>query len=165
MGIRFNADEILTVAEQIERNGAEFYRKAAESAAGQSAAELLLELAAMEDDHLRVFTDMKHELTEQDKEPSIFDPAGESELYLRALASGHVFDVKTPPAERLRGLKSLEDILKFAIGIEKDSVVYYTAMKDMVPEHLGRTKMDGVVKEEIKHIALLAARVDELNEG
>ncbi len=33
---RFNADEIFEIAEQIERNGAAFYRRAAEGRAGRS---------------------------------------------------------------------------------------------------------------------------------
>ena len=31
MGLDFNADEVFEIAEQIERNGAEFYRTAAEN--------------------------------------------------------------------------------------------------------------------------------------
>jgi len=51
MGYDFNADEIFEMAEQIERNGASFYRKSAESIDDPAEKKLLLDLAAMEDEH------------------------------------------------------------------------------------------------------------------
>ncbi len=58
--ITFSADEIFEIAEQIERNGANFYRKAAESAEGDNR-NLLLRLAKMEDDHEKIFATMRAE--------------------------------------------------------------------------------------------------------
>ena len=160
--IPFSIDEILGVAEQIERNGAAFYRKAAEGTDDESARSLLTNLAAMEDSHLEVFSRMRTELTEKDKESTAFDPEGEVELYLQAYASGHIFDVSIDPAERLGSLGSMEEVLKYAIGIEKDSVVYYTGMRDLVPERLGRDKVDGIIKEEMKHVAMLSSQLAAL---
>jgi len=45
MSITFNADEIFEIAEEIERNGAKFYRDAAQNAKNASIKELLLDLA------------------------------------------------------------------------------------------------------------------------
>ena len=58
--VYFHADEVLAMAEEIEQNGAAFYRKASEMAAVSELRELLHELAAMEDEHRRVFADMRH---------------------------------------------------------------------------------------------------------
>ena len=52
MSITFNADEIFEMAEQIERNGAKFYREAAENASDADVKEMLLSMAAMEDGHV-----------------------------------------------------------------------------------------------------------------
>jgi len=51
----FNADEIFEMAEQIERNGAKFYRRAAEQVTSPDGSELLLNLAVMEDVHEKTF--------------------------------------------------------------------------------------------------------------
>jgi len=158
----FNIDEILAVAVQIERNGAAFYRKAAEGTADEELRKLLLELAEMEDGHLEVFSRMREELTDRDKESTAFDPNGQAELYLRAYASGKIFDAQLDPVERLGSLGSPEEVLKFALDVEKDSVVYYTGMRDLVPERLGKDKVDGIIGEEMKHVALLSVRLAEL---
>ena len=60
MGITFNADEIFTMAEEIERNGAKFYRKAAKGNA--EGKDMLEQLAKMEDQHLATFSSMHKEI-------------------------------------------------------------------------------------------------------
>ncbi|GAH47433.1 unnamed protein product [marine sediment metagenome] len=55
MGITFNADEIFEMAEEIERNGAKYYREAAEKASDKKTKQMLLDMAAMEDEHLETF--------------------------------------------------------------------------------------------------------------
>ena len=44
MSYDFNADEVFEMAEQMERNGAKFYRDAAETAADASNKEMLIGL-------------------------------------------------------------------------------------------------------------------------
>lgn len=53
MVLDFNADEIFQIAEQIERNGARFYRSAALLGFDKGTKQKLLELAKMEDTQLR----------------------------------------------------------------------------------------------------------------
>ena len=91
MGFDFNADDIFEMAEQIERNGAKFYRTAAEKVADSSAKELLLWLAGMEDEHEKTFALLRADLSKKEKAATVFDPEGESALYLRALADIEVF--------------------------------------------------------------------------
>ena len=55
MSITFNADEIFEMAEQIERNGAAFYREAAGITSDADVKEMLLSLAAMEEGHQKTF--------------------------------------------------------------------------------------------------------------
>ena len=54
---------------------------------------------------------------------------------------------------------SLEAILKAAILAEKDSIVFYLGMKDLVPENLGQSHLDNIIKEEMSHIKLLSHRL------
>lgn len=159
MGINFNSDEIFEIAGQIERNGAAFYRKSAEQASNSSINQLLLQLASDEDKHEKIFASMRSALTDKEKEPTIFDSGNEDVLYLRAFADGHIFNLKANPSDFLDGRKSVYEILKKAIEIEKDSVLFYLGMKDMVPERFGKDKIDNIIKEEMKHIALLSQRM------
>ena len=92
-----------------------------------------------------------------------FDPGGEAALYLRAMADGHIFDVNSDPSELLTGKEMLGDILHIAIGKEKDSVVFYTGMKEMVSERLGKGRIADIIKEEMKHIRVLSEELQKLN--
>jgi rubrerythrin len=50
----------------------------------------------------------------------------------------------------------MEDILRLAIGMEKDSVVFYLALQELVPSRLGGPRVDNILKEELGHIAQLS---------
>ena len=162
MSFEFNADEILAMAEQIERNGALFYRKAAELVKETEVSKLLLDLAAWEDGHERAFAAIRADLSNQEREPRAFDPEGETSTYLRAMADGHVFDVKVNPADKLTGKESAEDILRMAIGQEKDSIVFYTGLKEMISQKAGRERIEEIIKEEMSHIGFLNREIAAL---
>ena len=160
MSITFNADEILEMAITIEKNGAAFYRKAAEKA-GASAEGMMLSLAAMEDDHGKTFTEMREKLSADDTKPTAFDPDDEGALYLQAMADGEVFDLKKDPTEVITG-GDMKAVLRCAIGLEKDSIVFYLGIKKLVPEKLGVDWVDAIIAEEMSHIATLTKHLKEL---
>jgi rubrerythrin len=149
----FNADEVFQMAEQLERNGAKFYRTAAGSVSDPDEKKLLLNLAQMEDEHEATFRKMRAELNSAEKAPTVFDPEDESAQYLRALADTRVF------FEKKISTASMKDILMDAIVAEKDSIVFYLGMKEMVPEGLGQKRLDTIIKEEMGHIKLLSQKL------
>jgi rubrerythrin len=110
----------------------------------------------MEDEHEQTFKTLRSELGRDEKVLTTFDPDGESEGYLRSLADTRVF------YEKQIDKTSFKEILKNAITAEKDSIVFYLGMKDVVPGHLGRDKLDGIIKEEMSHIRLLSKKLLEL---
>jgi rubrerythrin len=162
MEFEYNAEEILQMALQIERNGAQYYRSAAEGAEDASIRELFYDLAAMEDEHEKTFAFMKKNLSEKEKESTAFDPDNQASAYLRAMVEGVVFDVKTGPQKILAQQKTIKDILKQAIEFEKDSIVFYVGMKDVVPKRLGGEKVDDIIKEEMRHIGILSRHLSSL---
>lgn len=159
MSIPFNADEVFEMAEQIERNAASFYRRAAQVADDTDLRDRLLQLAVMENDHEKVFATMRKELSQEEKKSAVADPWGEAVLYLRGIADGRVFAARADPAEWLTGKETRQDILRAAIGYEKDSIVFYLGMKDAVPQGRGRDRIDAIIKEEMGHIAALSGEL------
>ena len=157
MSFEFSADEIFEMAEQMERNGQQFYNTAAAAVEGEKHKKLLLELAGMEVDHEKTFKAMRSELTQKEKETNVFDPMGEAALYLKALVDTRVFFQKE------MDVSSMEKILKAAIEAEKDSIVFYLGMKNAVPEELGRGRLDEIIKEEMGHVRLLSRELVQLN--
>jgi rubrerythrin len=104
----------------------------------------------MEDAHEKTFAFLRSNLSEKGKAATIFDPQHESALYLRALADTKVF------FEKEIDLSSMREILKAAILAEKDSIVFYLGMKDLVPDKLGKDELDKIIKEEMGHIRILS---------
>jgi rubrerythrin len=153
MSYDFNANDIFEMAEQIERNGAIFYRKAAADVTDPDAKNFLADLAVMEDNHEKTFSAMRKKLSEAEKTQTAFDPTGEAASYLKALADTRVF------FEKEIDTRSMQAILKAAILAEKDSIVFYLGMKDLVPEGLGQSRLDDIIKEEMSHIKLLSHRL------
>jgi rubrerythrin len=153
MSYDFNADDVFEMAEQIEKNGAAFYREAAEAVTDPDAKQFLADLAAMEDDHEKTFASMRKKLTETEKTKTVFDPQDEAAAYLKALADTRIF------FEKEIDTTSMQAILKAAILAEKDSIVFYLGMKDLVPDALGQSHLDNIIKEEMSHIKLLSHRL------
>ena len=155
MGITFNANEIFEMAEDIERDGAKFYRQAAKSTTDEKTKHILLDLAKMEDGHLKTFEEMREQLSAKEKEETVFDPHNEAAMYLQTMAEGHGWEGKKSLTENLTGNEKIEDILKIAINAENNSVVFYTGLKELVPARAGKDKVEAIIKEELGHIAVL----------
>ena len=160
MGATFSADEVFEMAEQIERNGARFYRAAAEKL--PSVREVMLDLAAMEDEHEEAFADMRAQVSGREQEPIVLDPDGQAQMYLQVIADGFVFDAKADPVERLKGKQTPEDTIKLAIDLEKESIAFYAGLKECVPSEAGRDKVEAIIREEFSHIATLNEQLSAL---
>ncbi len=157
MAISFNADEIFGLAENIEKNGAAFYRKCIKI--HPSASSLLTRLAEMEDAHLKIFQELHKQVSEREAEPTAADPDGEAALYLKAMAGGYVFDVTKNPADIIKGTETFPEIIRIAIGLEKDSIVFYLGLKELVRKADGKGKIDMIIQEEMKHITWLSSQL------
>jgi rubrerythrin len=161
MSYDFNADEVFKIAEQIERNGIKFYHEAGKNVSDEVAHSLFMDLASMEAEHEKTFASMRLDLSDREKEQSVFDPEGEAALYLKALADLQVFDQEGQEdfdiAEDLSEKEKIKKILKAALGFEKESIVFYLGMKELVPAKAGKDKIDKIIKEEMGHIRLLSS--------
>lgn len=164
MPITFNADEIFEMAEEMERNGAKFYRKAAQNASDKQTKQMLLAMAGMEDAHLETFKNMREELSDHEKEATVFDPDNQSVLYLQAMADARDYEGKITPSKELTGSETPKEILKTALNSEKESVVFYLGLKSLVPPKAGKDKIEAIITEELSHITTLLNKLKELEQ-
>jgi rubrerythrin len=81
---------------------------------------------------------------------------------LRVMADGHVFDVKANPVKQLATKDTPEDVLKMAIGIERDSIAFYVGLKGAVSRKAGKDKVEDIIKEEMGHIVTLSQKLQDL---
>ncbi|MBN1931534.1 MAG: ferritin family protein [Desulfobacterales bacterium] len=153
MGYEFDAAEIFEMAEQMERNGAKFYRTASENISDPAAKKMLSDLAAMEDEHEKTFASLRAKLTDKKQEDAIFGPQNEAILYLRAIVDTRVF------FEKQIDITSMQEILKAAIKAEKDSIVFYLGIKASITDDLSIKSLDEIIQEEMRHVTVLSNKL------
>jgi rubrerythrin len=162
MSLNFNADEIFQIGVQIEKNGEKFYKTVARNTPDLSVQKLFSDLSRWESNHIEVFEKLRQGLPDSAKGGDLFDPDHELHLYLKATANSHVFIRNKDIPELASTCKTSIEALGLAIVFEKDSVVFYTTMKKMVPEHMGKSEIDTLIDEEISHIFILTQKKREL---
>ncbi len=164
MPIQFSADEILATAERIEENGVAFYAAGCEAVSEPEAKVLLRRLSSWEVAHVHIFAAMRRELTAEERMPTVFDPEDQTALYLQSMADRTVFTSKMNPGEMFGPEPHLRHILQLALEREKDAVVFYAGIRDRVPARLGRDKIDGIIREEVSHVAMLEKHLSSLRD-
>ena len=151
----FNANEVFQMAIEIEKLGAAFYRDASNHFDAPGIKALLKGLSEMEQEHEREFVSLQESMTRDSPYAQGYDPDGVAAAYLGSMTIGEVFD----RALFFTGSETVEEVLKKGIEAEKNSIVLYTGLKGVVPDELGRDKVDRIIREEMKHLIVLAERL------
>ncbi|MFA6186538.1 MAG: ferritin family protein [Phycisphaerae bacterium] len=163
MSVSFTAFEIFEIAEQIERNAAKFYRKAAEKTADKAMRHFFGQLAEMEDNHEKAFAEMRKNLVDDARDTMAFDPGNEMAYYLKAMATNAGWEGKVLPGIELAGSETPKQILAAAIGAERASIDYYLGLKTFVPSQAGKDKVEKIIKEEMKHVIMLQKHLEQMS--
>ena len=153
MEFSLNAEEILSILEEIKLNGIAFYRHLARSVKKKDVRDALIKVSEMEERHLVCFSKMRSDLSEYDRANTVFHRDSDEWMYLRNLAGRHVFDVGRDPCDVLSGDETAEDITMLAMEKEKDLMIFLLELKHQV---LGRDRhgsIDRIVREEMMHLA------------
>jgi rubrerythrin len=161
MVITFTADEVFEMAIEIERGGAEFYREAAERSSDKETMRTLLEMAETEEGHLNTFQQMREKLLAED-ETVIFDPDNRSVMYLQTMANARGWEGKVSPTQELSGNETPRQILEIALNSEKESVVFYLGLKDLISSKANKDKVEQIIIEELAHISELLGKLKSL---
>lgn len=155
-----SVEEVFEIAAQIERNGMDFYQKAAGIASAPEIKAMLLKFAQMEEKHEKIFLEMKEFFVDKN-ESQIPDTDSQALSYIRAMADGEIFS-QDNPALLINTNSSIKEIFSIALKIEKDSVVYYAAIKKLVSSKSDKEKIDLLINEELGHIAVLSREMAAL---
>jgi rubrerythrin len=116
-----------------------------------AAAEVFRYLADMEREHLQTFQGM---LAQADKF-QFSETAGEYAVYLQALVDSAVFSDEVIASKLARGAESDIAALELAIGAEKDSILFYYEMRDIMPKRAQPT-VSKIIGEEKSHLKQLS---------
>jgi rubrerythrin len=105
---------------------------------------------------------MRRQLTSESRRLILFDTIEEIDDYLKTMADKHVFDTDEDINTKITGNESIRDILQIAINSEKDSVVFYVGLKNLISTQAGRDRIEAIIVEEMKHIAMFSRQLAAL---
>lgn len=160
MNVTLSALDVFEIAEQIERNGAKFYRRAAALFDDSEVCQLFLKLADWEVEHEKIFRNMGKRMYGSNTASMSFRPE-DALPDPKVMAGLAIFGIRAEPTEELNGKESQDDILKRAVEKEKDSIVFYNGLKDFLSDPADRAPIDRIIVEEMKHVRILHKLLDK----
>lgn len=149
----FEASQALEMALQIEENGEAFYEAAADRSEDSEVAELFEELATRERRHYEVFEDMA-EAVGPPPEPSR-EEIGDYTSFLQVALSHAVFEGPDKALRMAEEARDRDAALRAAMGFEKDTMLFYYDLREMVDD-ADRATITDIINEEKQHLRRLA---------
>ncbi|MCL0089490.1 ferritin family protein [Dehalococcoidia bacterium] len=152
MSISFSTSELINIAIDIERRGMAFYDVMSQSTENTEARDLFRHLGEMERQHVQIFRDMlgeagKYQPSESDTE--------EYAAYLKALVDSAVFTDDLITSGMAANADSDIEALQLAIGAEKDAILFYYLMMDIMPPRT-HPVVNKIIAEEKLHLRQLS---------
>jgi rubrerythrin len=139
--------DVLTAAVEIERRGRNFYENRADRAGSGEIKDFFTFLANEEIKHGKIFADMLKRAG--GLALPVNSSAQEYMAYVSASLDSHLLfnqETRAVPAET--------DPYLSALRMEKDTIIYFLAMSDLVPE-VERKQIYACVEEEKRHMVLI----------
>lgn len=144
----YSIDKVIVQAIQIEKLGYEFYMKMMERFSNNvSFKELFETLAVNELSHGTIFSELR-EKTES-KGMAQTDP---DSFYLRSIVESRFFMGDNSALLMFDRVNSIYDAVNYAIRFEKETLLYFYFLRDMVKE---KEVVDEIIEEEKGHVVQL----------
>ena len=153
MSIVFSPSELINIAIGIECSGITFYDIMARTTENETARDIFEEFVAMERGHLNMFQEMLAGISDK---PSPETKTSEYQDYLQALIDDAVFTNDALMSEMAMQADSDVKALELGISAEKDSILFYHEMKDVLPRNAVPT-VERIIAEEKSHLQQLTA--------
>jgi len=148
----FSGTEIVMMGIQIEKNGRDFYNTLIPQSQNQKAKELYKFLASEEEKHILAFQGILDELDDSQSAESY---PGEYISYMKNLSAEYVFTQEDKGRALAKSTKSDKEAVELGIRFEKDSILFYEAMKKSIPQAHQRI-VDQLILQETSHLQKLS---------
>ena len=147
---KFSIREVLEQAVQTEKLGYHFYTAmVARFKDDEKLVKLFGTLAEKELRHEKTYTEMRDMVG--DEEPDGWE---EMSQYLRAIVESEFFMGKNKALPSMDGIKTISDAVNYAFEFEKETLLYFYGVRDVVRE---KELVDEIINEERSHIMWLNA--------
>ncbi len=150
----FRLTDIVNIAVQIEKNGEQSYRQAAEKATDPEIKETLLWMAEEEKRHRKWFESIKDNRDVSSDHPDL-EEMGKS--LLQDMIANETFSLEK---EQLNKAENLQELFVQAKNFEDDTALFYEFLKGLIDDIVTASKLDMIIAEERAH----AAKLEEMAE-
>ena len=145
---RYSIDEIIVQAIQTEKIGYEFYIKMMDKYGSNDSFRKLFEtLAINELSHGKIFSELRERI--ENEEVAQTEP---DSFYLRSIVESKFFMGSNSAPVMFSKVNGVYDAINYAIRFEKETLLYFYFLRDMVVE---KDIVDEIIGEEKKHIVQL----------
>lgn len=160
MALRYSGPEVMEMAVQTERGGRAFYRQVADRTDHDDLRGLFRFLADEEDRHVAAFQNIARSITERPEEmPYQWE---EAVPYLDAIVESRYFLGEDKALALVRDSATPRQAVENALGFEKETLLFYTELQDMVGEP-NKPAVRRLVAEEKAHVVKLSRLLETLS--
>jgi rubrerythrin len=145
-------NDLINIAIGLEKQGIAYYDVMALSTWHEVASDLFRHLREMERNHLVIFQNMLSEMPDYGKPEKL---SAEHKANIQALIDTAVFTDEMAASELATHIDNEDEALDIAIGAEKDTILFYYNMSEIVPVPVGDT-VHKIILEEKSHLAQLS---------
>ncbi len=157
----FTVADIRDIAIQIEQNGEKSYQRASEAVVDSKLAIIFRWMAEEERRHAKYFASL-----------AVDGPLSPEQQEIEAMGRSLLQDMvrdKTFSLEqnKLNAAEKIVDLLEQSLAFERDTVLFYEFLHDIVDEPAIKRQVQVIIEEEKRHVAMLTRlaaneRVDDL---
>jgi rubrerythrin len=153
----FKGMDVLTFAVEIEKNGKKFYENVAQNSDDPKVKEIFSWLKDQEEQHVLDFEKLLDKVNYYQPNETY---SGEYMEYVKALVDNHVFHTGVDAKALAETVKSRKDALELGLKFEKDSILFFTELKNVVaPRDHG--VIEDLITQEREHIRVLAGLMNQ----
>ncbi|MEN8098146.1 MAG: ferritin family protein [Chloroflexota bacterium] len=150
----FKAADVIELALELEKSGEVFYRAVAEKSKNPQVKALFEDLAQQEVYHYQAFQQLGNTVWDT---PFIAPDSWQEYLgYLQATVQSAFFQGQGKALSEAESVQDEKEAIRMAIGFEKETLLFFHDLKDMVPPGEIDT-VNRIINEEKAHLRRLAA--------
>ncbi len=153
----FSVLEAVEVALMMEEEGIRFYSLAEQKTGEPEMRKLFAFLREKEHQHIETFRRLYGDLAAREGDPDaeLWLLDAEVSSFFRAYVDSAVFPTKGSAEAAVAGLRGVAELLRLALRLEKDSILFYHELLAHAPWPEARTLLEKVIAEERRHVSFV----------
>jgi rubrerythrin len=162
MDTKFSVFEILEIAEQVDKRGAQFYVKSADLFEGQSLQDFYYGLAETKVKQQKMWAKMRKEFSEKTGEFGVFDPDNYVLSHPEVMAGLTWVGNHGNSRKHLTGKETEEDIVRDTIHRENAVITFFQGLKDFARDPASIDTVEKIIQVENRQVLSLIDRDNHL---